>query len=156
MLGLFFVAASSVVIGLDFGSEFIKIAVAPLGRQVHVARNAHNTVISPSYFAIWNSTNITQPGMQRHWSLADIRACSWCFLDDARSHFLRHPDHAFHGLVPLLGEHNGLMRREYVAILLKHILSTIDNAEHEPISCHLVIAVDPSLSSKTETFFKKS
>jgi molecular chaperone DnaK (HSP70) len=138
--------AASVVIGLDFGSEYIKIGVAPLGRQVHVALNEHNTRISPAYFAIWNASNVSQPAPTRHWSLADIRACSWSFLDAARTHYLSYPDHVFHGLVPLTGDHNGLMRREYAAILIKHLLSTIDNSEHEPVSCHIVMAVDPALS----------
>lgn len=143
---LFF--SKSVVIGLDYGHENIKIGLSLLGKGVHVALNQQNKRLSPSYFAIWNTTNPNQLNRTKHYTISELRACSWAYNQDAYRIFLKYPQNTFRGLENISGDYNGLMRREAYAILLHHLFKTMDEGKHEIVSIHVVFAVDPDISCK--------
>ena len=140
--------AKSIVVGLDFGHENIKIGLALLGRGVHVALNQQNKRLSPSYFAIWNTSNPNQTTRTKHLSIAEIRGCTWAYNEEAYRYYLKFPQTTFRGLENISCDYNGLMRREAYAILLHHLFKTMDDKKHEPVSTHVVFAIDPDMPCK--------
>lgn len=143
ILSIFFIVSKSIVAGIDYGNENIKIGIAFVGKGVHVALNQQNKRLSPSYFAIWNTTNPNQTQRNKHLSISEVRSCSWDYNERAYSHFLKYPQNAFKGLKNFADNYNGLTRREASAILLRHIFSTMDNSQHLPNSVYAVFAIDP-------------
>ena len=145
MLSFFLIFTNSVIVGLDFGNENIKISSVKFGEGVKIVLNEENKKSTKSYFAIWNESNPNQGEKNQHWSIADIRSCSWLFGIDAFNHYMKYPNHVFKGLNNISLSYNGLMNREAYAILLRHIFQTMDNGEHEPINVHVVFAVNPDM-----------
>jgi molecular chaperone DnaK (HSP70) len=109
---LFLSLARSTVFGIDFGYEYIKVAMAAPGRGVHVALNQQSKRLSPSYFAIWNTSDPKTPVAAVGRLTPDqLSECSWSFLDAAKSHSLRFPHNMIKGLSPMLSTANGFTRR---------------------------------------------
>jgi hypoxia up-regulated 1 len=144
----FFVSlVGSTVFGIDFGYEYIKVAMAVPGRGVHVALNQQSKRLSPSYFAIWNTSDPKTP-VARHGRLTpdELSECSWSFLDAAKSHSLRFPHNMIKGLSPLLSTTTGFTRRESLAAILRHLIQTIGDGRATPETAQIVMTVEPYLS----------
>lgn len=143
---LFFASFSlSAVFGIDYGSEYIKVGMALPGKSVHVALNQQSKRLSPSYFAFWNISSPRNTHTEEHWKKMDLRNCSWSFLDSAKSHYLRFPQNALRGLSPLLTNEHGFTRREYLALVLRHLITTVDDGQWKPETASIVFAVEPTI-----------
>lgn len=145
---LFVQIAYSAVFGIDFGSCFVKVGMVQPGRGVHVALNQNSKRLSPTYFAFWNQTNPRAKAPEGHWELEDIEECAWEYTDRAKSHSLRFPDNMIKGIAPILGKINGLTRYETFALLLRHLISTVDEGRWTPETAQLVLTVEPKLPRK--------
>ncbi|OHS94569.1 dnaK protein [Tritrichomonas foetus] len=143
MLSIFIVFASSAVFGIDFGSEYIKVGMALPGKSVHIALNQQSKRLSPSYFAFWNNSNPRNSNVDGHWDLKDLTNCSWAFLDAAKSHTNRFPSNGVKGLSPLLENIHGFKRREIIALVLRHLISTVDDGNWKPETATIVFTVEP-------------
>ncbi|OHT04038.1 dnaK protein [Tritrichomonas foetus] len=148
LLTFLFIFSRSIVVGLDYGHENIKISIAHLGKGVNVAFNQQNKRLTKSYFALWNTTNPNQDVRTNHLSMFEIRTHSWAFNEDAYRHYLKYPQNVFKSLTNISSDYNGLMRREAYAIILHHLFKTMDSGIHEPISTQVVFAVDPDMPRK--------
>ena len=145
MLCLFLVSASGVVFGIDYGTEFIKVGMALPGKAVHVALNQQSKRLSPAYFAFWRNNAPGNSTTEHHWTSADLKTCSWSFLDAAKSHGKRFPGNVIQGISPLLENEHGFRRRESLALVLRHLLSTVDEGRWSPEKATVVFSVEPEL-----------
>ena len=137
--------ASSVVFGVDYGTEFIKVGMALPGKAVHVALNQQSKRLSPAYFAFWRNESPANSTSDRHWTSADLKQCSWSFLDAAKSHGNRFPRNVIQGLSPLLGNEHGFKRRESLALVIRHLLTTVDEGRWSPDKATVVFSIEPEL-----------
>lgn len=134
---------NSAIFGIDYGSEYIKVGMALLGKHVHIALNQQSKRLSPSYFAFWNISNPRGSNPSGHWELKDLSSCSWSFLDAAKSHTNRFPNNGIQGLSPLLETEHGFKKREVLALVLRHLISTVDSGNWKPEQATLVFTVEP-------------
>lgn len=144
MISFFIIFAHSAIFGIDYGSEYIKVGMALLGKSVHIALNQQSKRLSPSYFAFWNISNPRNTNSKGHWDMKDLSNCSWSFLDSAKSHANRFPSNAIQGLSPLLETVHGFKRREVLALVLRHLISTVDTGNWKPEQATLVFTVEPA------------
>lgn len=129
----------STVLGFDIGSYYSKISIANLGKNVEIAKNCYNESLFLTYFSFWNTSNYTQEVNKKHWSIADVRECSWSFSDNNE-----HYHENFIKNISFLNiSKNGLMKRESLAIYIKHLMNEF-NKNISGITA--VLAVDPFLS----------
>ena len=145
MILFFAIFSKSAVFGIDFGSEYIKVSMAILGKGIHVVLNQQSKRLSPSYFSFWNNTNPNNSNKE-DWTIKDLDQCSWSFLDSAYSHYLRYPQNSIKGMLPLLGKEHGFTRRESFALILRHLIRTVNEGKNTPESARIVVSVDPTLS----------
>ena len=134
------------VFGIDFGCEYIKVGMAIPGRGVHVALNQQSKRLSPSYFAMWNTSNPRQSRKNgERWTLDELEDCTWAFLDAAKSHSLRFPHNMVKGISPITENINGFTRREAMALVLRHLVATVDGERWTPEVAQVVLTVEPFL-----------
>jgi molecular chaperone DnaK (HSP70) len=115
------------------------------GKSVHVAINQQSKRLSPAYFAFWSNSNPRDTIPDGHWTHQDLRACSWSFLDAAKSHGNRFPSNVIHGLSPLLETQHGFRRRESLALILRHLVTTLGDGKWKPETADIIFAVEPVL-----------
>ena len=139
----FLILTHSAIFGIDYGSEYIKVGMALLGKHVHIALNQQSKRLSPSYFAFWNISNPRCSNHSGHWEMKDLSSCSWSFLDAAKSHTNRFPNNGIQGLSPLLTTEHGFKKREVLALVLRHLISTVDSGNWKPEQATLVFTVEP-------------
>ncbi|KAH0795268.1 dnaK protein [Histomonas meleagridis] len=144
MIFFLFSFSLSALFGIDFGSEYIKVGMALPGKSVHVVLNQQSKRISPSYFAIWNISNPKATNPPAHWAFKDLNQLNWAFLDAAKIHTNRFPKNGIKGIPPLLGEKNGLTGREIYALMLRHLISTVDDEKWKPETATVVLSVEPN------------
>ncbi|OHT13615.1 dnaK protein [Tritrichomonas foetus] len=141
----------SVILGLDFGSEFIKVSVVSPD-SVQVALNQQSKRLTPSYFAIWNQTSpkntfdFINDKQSKHWEIEDLDNLSWSFFDSAKSHSRRFPNNGVQGFTSIIKGKNGLTGREIFALMIRKLITTIEDGQYKPESTSLVISVEPSTS----------
>lgn len=136
----------SAIFGIDYGSEYIKVSMALPGRGIHVVMNQQSKRLSPSYFAIWNisSPSNTHSG-GKHWNITDLDDMDWAYLDQAKSHSLRFPSNAVKGMNPILTNRHGLKGQEILALVIRHLIQTVDEGKWKPSEANVVISVEPKL-----------
>ena len=136
----------SAVFGIDYGHENIKVGMALPGKSVHVALNQQSKRLSPSFFAFWNISSPTNSQISSHWSISDIDECNWAYLDAAKNHNLRFPGNGIKGFMPLLSSEHGFTRRESMALVLRHLICTVDEMRWKPETAQVSLSVEPFLS----------
>ena len=143
---LFFILtlAFSSTFGIDYGSENIKVCMALPGKSVHIVLNQESKRISPSYFAFWKTLDPNAPHPSRHCNINELDNYSWSYLYSAKMHTNRFPKNGVKGMSHLLDNTNGLLMREVVALMLKHLISTVDEGKWEPETSKVVLTIEPS------------
>ncbi|KAH0789305.1 dnaK protein [Histomonas meleagridis] len=137
---------SATSFGIDLGSEYIKVSMAKPGKGIHVALNQQSKRLSPTYFAIWNISNPKETNPKgKHWTFKELEELNWAFLDSAKSHSLRFPQNMVKGVFPIQSSVKGFTKRETTALLLRHLISVIDESQWVPETSKLIFAVDPFL-----------
>ena len=113
MLAFFVACAASAFFGIDWGSEYIKTALAQAGKSVQVVHDQNGKRLTPAYFAFWRTNdpkNLTREA--DHWTKEELENCSWAFFDAAKAHAMRFPANGIKGMAPILDNDHGFMRRE--------------------------------------------
>ncbi|KAK8895765.1 hypothetical protein M9Y10_013650 [Tritrichomonas musculus] len=139
----------SAIFGIDFGNEYIKTSMALVGKKVFVALNQNAKRLSPSYFCFWNTKKPQETkvmSLDQFWDLDEIGNYSWAYFDSAKSHALRYPNHAITGFSPLLENIHGFSRREVLALMLRDLVSTIDDGKWKSDNAKLVFSVEPFMT----------
>lgn len=137
----------SAIFGIDYGSEYIKVSMAHPKHGIHVTLNQQSKRLSPSYFAIWNISNpsYTRINSTEHFNISDLDSLDWGYLDQAKSHSFRFPNNAVKGLTPILGLRHGLKGQEIIALVIRHLLQTVDEGKWKPEDASIVVSVEPRL-----------
>lgn len=114
---------------------------------IHVTLNQQSKRLSPSYFAIWNISNpaYSRPDSSGHFNISELDSLDWSFLDQAKSHSFRFPKNAIKGLTPVNRLRNGLRGQEVVALVIRHLIQTVDEGKWKPEDASIVISVEPKL-----------
>ncbi|OHT10699.1 dnaK protein [Tritrichomonas foetus] len=136
---------SSAIFGIDYGSEYIKVSMALPGRGIHTALNQQSKRLSPAYFAMWNISNQSNSQTDEHWSLSNLEEMDWSFLDAAKSHSMRFPANSVKGMTPVMSIRHGLNGREVLALILRHLVKTVDEGQWKPEGANIVMTVEPRL-----------
>lgn len=138
---------SSAIFGIDYGSEYIKVSMAHPNRGIHVTLNQQSKRLSPSYFAIWNISNPSNSHLDSdsHFNISDLDSLDWSYLDRAKSHSFRFPKNAVNGLTPVNRLRNGLRGQEIIALIIRHLIQTVDEGKWKPEDASIVISVEPKL-----------
>jgi hypothetical protein len=142
MLPFFAIPTSSIILGLDYGSHYLKAAVVSRDSGVHISSHFGGRRKWRHQFAIWNLSNPSS-SIPSVLSLSDIEDLNWELFDDAQSHIECHPSHGFHGPVPLFDRIFGFRGREMLAIQIRAINSSIDERPFKPKRLDIVMAVFP-------------
>jgi molecular chaperone DnaK (HSP70) len=157
MFFLFSALARGDVFGLDFGAEFIKISHITT-KGVEILLNEQSKRTTPSFFAFWNASDprSTSPPQGAHWNISALRDCSWSFFDSARSHSRRFPANALRGFSPLIGLRNGFEGREVLALMIRHLISTVDGGTRNPDKASIVFTVEPRLPREDRSAIREA
>ena len=153
---LFFACfTSSVIFGVDFGSDNIKLGIALPGR-IEVALNQQSKRYTPSYFSIYNMSNKQKTQVPAHWEKKQIRDLEWNFAYEAQTHNRRFPQNVVKGMPKLLENSHGLTGREQAALILKNLISTSADQKFNFEQSTLMFAVEPWLSRKERYALKEA
>lgn len=135
---------SSYVFGIDIGTEYTKISVTDPSKGIRAAINQNSHRLTPSYFSIWDFFNSSNP-LPEHINSDRLNSYRWEFLEPAKARHFRYPTHSVKGLRNLLNSTHGLTRREILALLLRRLITTIEEQKFVPSETALVFAVEPTL-----------
>jgi molecular chaperone DnaK (HSP70) len=139
MLIILLFQASSVVLGIDYGSEYIKVAIVSRDAGVHILPNFGNTRKWRNQIAIWNLSNPSSP-IQNN---LDFEGLTWELFDAAQAHIDRYPTHGFRGIFPLFDTVFGFRARELLALQLRALILSIDERPFQSKRIEIIFAVFP-------------
>lgn len=129
--------------GIDLGSQDTKVSMAQPNSGVHVLMNQNSKRLTPTNFAIWK-TEDPKHKQEKHWDINEIDKLSWSYFYSAKSHSMRFPESSIQGTFPLASNEIGITKREYLALLLRQLIKTIDEGKYSPDDSSVVFAVDPA------------
>ena len=144
MLAVFVACAAGAFFGIDWGSEYIKTALAQAGKSVQVVHDQNGKRLTPAYFAFWRTNdpkNLTREG--DHWTKEELENCSWAFFEAGKAHALRFPANGIKGMAPILENDHGFMKRELFALSLRHLVKVVAGGQYKPDSAKIVFGVEP-------------
>ena len=139
LINLLIYISSSTIVGIDLGSDSIKIAVGSKTKPVHLVRNIHSHESTPNIFA-YNDKS--------HWSIGE----------DARDQCLVHPERCIQNeRLPLNNEKyfskEGEMKGyEIFALSIKKLLNDVQKLENIEDEMKVVVAIPPSMTNREKSY----
>lgn len=142
LLSLLINIAYCTIVGIDLGSDSIKVAVGSRYKPVHLVKNIHSHEATPNIFAYKDKA---------HWS----------FGEDAIDQCLLHPEKCIQNQnLPLNSneyfETNPLKGYEIVALFLKQILKNVKESEAIEDDMKVVIAIPPSMTIREKSYLQNA
>ena len=126
------------IIGVDLGSDSIKVAVGSRFKSVHLVRNLYSNEATPNKFAFIDRGN-------------------WAFGEGASDQCLLHPETCIQNQRLPLNDQlyfsgNPLKGYQIVALSLIQILQNVKNTENIADEMKVVIAIPPSMTQREKSY----
>lgn len=138
LLNLFIHISYCTIVGIDLGSDSIKVAVGSRSKPVHLVRNLYSNEATPNIFAYHDKS---------HWAFGE-GAIDQCYI---------HPESCIRNQrIPLNDKlyftTNPLKGYQIVALSLIQILTNVKNTEKIVDDMKVVIAIPPSMTNREKSY----
>ena len=136
IISLFIQYIYCTIVGVDLGSDSIKVAVGSKYKPVHLVRNIHSHESTPNIFTYIDKS---------HWSIGE----------DAKDQCLLHPERCFQNQkLPLNDKEYFTKIKGYqiVALSLKKILDDVQKIENIEDEMKVVVAIPPSMTNREKSY----
>lgn len=136
LINFFLYSCYCTIVGIDLGSDSIKVAVGSKYRAVHLVQNIHAKESTPNIFSYRDDS---------HWS----------FGKDAIDQCILRPDSCLKGY-PLDDKDyfspNSLKGYQIVSLVLKQIIQNVKDTEDIDDDIKVVIAIPPSMTNREKSY----